>query len=147
MEVRNCKSCGRLYNYIGGSYRNLCPNCINKVEEKFSEVKDYIDEHKNATIPDVSKDCDVRVEQIEHWIREERLYFSEDSPIGIACENCGITIKSGRFCPACKAKMSNVLSELYSGESSKSNRSDVNKDSDRMRYLSKEFIDKVKKIK
>lgn len=144
MEVRNCKSCGRLYNYIGGSYRNLCPNCINKMEDKFNEVKDYIFENKSATIPDISKDCDVRVEQIEHWIREERLYFSEDSPIGIACESCGITIKSGRFCPACKNKMSNVLSDLYSGESSRTK--NVNKDSDKMRYLSKEFIDKVRKL-
>lgn len=147
MEVRNCKSCGRLYNYIGGSYRNLCPNCINKMEDKFTEVKDYIDEHKSATMPDISNDCDVRIEQIEHWIREERLFFSEDSPIGIACESCGITIKSGRFCPACKTKMSNILTDLYNGESSRTNRSNVNKNSEGMRYLSKDFNDKTKKDK
>ena len=40
MEVRNCKSCGRLYNYIGGSYKNLCPNCVNSMEDKFAEVRD-----------------------------------------------------------------------------------------------------------
>jgi flagellar operon protein (TIGR03826 family) len=144
MEVRNCKSCGRLYNYIGGSYRNLCPDCINKIEDKFIEVKDYIQDHKNATMPEISSECDVRIEQIEHWIREERLYFSDDSPIGIACESCGVTIKSGRFCPACKTKMSNVLSDLYSDDS-KNRKSEVKRDSERMRLLSKEFIDKVKK--
>lgn len=41
MEVKNCKNCGRLYNYIGGVYR-LCPECMRKLEEKFQEVKDYI---------------------------------------------------------------------------------------------------------
>ena len=46
MEVKNCKTCGRLYNYIGGVYR-LCPECMRKLEEKFQEVKDYIeDNHK-----------------------------------------------------------------------------------------------------
>ena len=45
MEVRNCKGCGRLYNYIGGSYKNLCPNCIGDMEEKFQEVKKYIEDN------------------------------------------------------------------------------------------------------
>ena len=44
MDVRNCRGCGRLYNYIGGSYRNLCPDCVRKLEEKFDIVKDYIEE-------------------------------------------------------------------------------------------------------
>lgn len=114
MEVRNCKGCGRLYNYIGGAYRNLCPECVNKMEDKFIEVKDYIDENKTATMPMIADNCDVKMEQIERWIREERLFFADDSPIGIACENCGITIKSGRFCPSCKAKMTEDLSSAYS---------------------------------
>ena len=35
MDVRNCRMCGKLYNFIGGPYRNLCPNCIEKMGEKF----------------------------------------------------------------------------------------------------------------
>ena len=49
MDVRNCRGCGRLYNYIGGSYRNLCPDCVRKLEEKFDIVKDYIEENKVIT--------------------------------------------------------------------------------------------------
>ena len=113
MEVRNCRGCGRLYNYIGGSYKNLCPLCINELENKFEEVKEYIEQHKNATMPVISAECGVKIDQIERWVREERLFFADDSPIGIACENCGITIKSGRFCPACKSKMTNEFSQLY----------------------------------
>ena len=56
MEVRNCRGCGRLYNYIGGSYRNLCPECVGKLEDKFQEVKDYIEEHRAATISMISQD-------------------------------------------------------------------------------------------
>ncbi len=136
MEVRNCRGCGRLYNYIGGSYKNLCPDCINKMEDKFNEVKQYIEENKNATMPVVSKECDVRIDQIEKWVREERLAFSEDSPMGIACESCGVTIKSGRFCPACKSKMTNQLNSMYSN-----NQPTVQKnprDRARMRFLEKD---------
>lgn len=146
MEVRNCKQCGRLYNYIGGSYKNLCPDCINKIEDKFIEVKDYIEEHKRATMPEIARECNVKLEQIERWIREERLFFSEDSPIGIECEKCGVTIKSGRFCNACKNRMSNILSDLYSNDPDKY-KTKQSKDSERLKMLSREFIDKVNKEK
>lgn len=116
MDVRNCKMCGKLYNFIGGPYRNLCPNCIEKMEQKFDEVKEYIQEHKSATINEVSEECDVNARQIEQWIREERLMISDDSPIGISCERCGTTIRSGRFCERCKNKIANNLGSMY-GES------------------------------
>ena len=103
MDVRNCRMCGKLYNFIGGPYRNLCPNCIEKMEEKFDEVKEYIEEHKAATINEVSEECDVSSRQIEQWIREERLMIAEDSPIGIRCERC-------------KNKIANNLGSMY-GES------------------------------
>lgn len=113
MDVRNCKQCGRLYNYIGGSYRSLCPDCITKIEEKFDEVKLYIDEHRAAAIHEVSQECDVSVKQIEQWVREERLCFADDSPIGIACECCGKTIKTGRYCDDCKNLLANQLGSVY----------------------------------
>ena len=94
MEVKNCKNCGRLYNYIGGVYR-LCPECMRKLEEKFQEVKDYIEDNPRADMREISEKCDVSTRQIEQWIREERLSFSDDSPIGIACEVCGATIRLG----------------------------------------------------
>ena len=147
MEVRNCKSCGRLYNYIGGSYKNLCPDCVNKMEDKFGEVREYIEKNRSATMPMISQDCEVRMEQIERWIREERLFFSEDSPIGIDCENCGITIKSGKYCPACKSKMTNVLSDLYNDKSNQSKRAKSDVESERNKFLSSEFVDKINRQK
>ena len=87
-----------------------------KLEERFDEVKEYIEEHKAATINEVSEECDVSSRQIEQWIREERLMIAEDSPIGIRCERCGATIRSGRFCERCKNKIANNLGSMY-GES------------------------------
>lgn len=138
MEVRNCRQCGRLFNYIGGSYSNLCPNCIKKIEEKFSEVKEYIEEHKDATMVEISEACDVSTRQIEKWIREERLCFSPDSTIGIECEMCGATIKSGRYCEKCKSKISNELGGIYKNRKPENNvgASAYSKNA-KMRYLDK----------
>lgn len=134
MDVRNCRSCGRLYNYIGGSYRSLCPNCIDALEEKFQEVKTYIQDNITATIGQISENCDVSVKQIEQWVREERLLFSEDSPIGIACELCGKTIKTGRFCESCKSTMVNQLGSVYKTSSTDFSRKDKGA---KMRFLDK----------
>lgn len=108
MDVRNCRSCGRLYNYMEGM--PICPLCKEKLEEKFIQVKEYIRENKDATISEIAEANDVKISQIEKWIREERLTFADDSPLGVKCENCGAMIKTGRFCKKCKDTMASDLS-------------------------------------
>jgi flagellar operon protein (TIGR03826 family) len=135
MDVRNCKQCGRLFNYIGGQYRNLCPACTRALEDKFMEVKQYIEDNKQAQMNEISEACDVSVRQLEQWVREERLRFSEDSPIGIACEMCGATIKSGRFCEACKSSLANQLDNAYAKPIAAHSDKKAARDSARMRFL------------
>lgn len=137
MDVRNCRQCGRLYNYVGGSYRNLCPDCIKSIENKFEEVKAYIEENRTATISDVSSDCEVPVKQIEQWIREERLCFADDSPIGIECEVCGKTIKTGRYCDSCKSTMIDQFGGMYKSAEPAARKGNTTT-SARMRYLDRQ---------
>ena len=83
MEIRNCRACGRMFSYIeGGSF--LCPACQAELEDKFQVAKKYIRENAGASIQEVAEAADVSVKQIEKWIREERLAFADDSPVGIA---------------------------------------------------------------
>lgn len=107
MDVRNCKSCGRMFNYIGSP---TCPTCEKELENKFQEVRKYVREHKDATITVVAEENDVSVNQIKRWVRQERLAFTDASQVGLECENCGAMIRTGRFCDNCKAKMTNELS-------------------------------------
>lgn len=107
MEVVTCKSCGRLFNHISGP--RVCPGCAKKLEEKFVEVKKYVRENPNVGIHELSKEMEVSVNQINRWVREERLVFSDDSPVGLPCEGCGATIKTGRFCNNCKSQLSTGL--------------------------------------
>jgi flagellar operon protein (TIGR03826 family) len=113
MEVRNCKQCGRLFNYIGGAYHNLCPACVDKMEAKFQEVKQYVEDNPGCTMDDITENYGVSTGQIQRWIREERLCFTDDSPIGIGCEGCGKMIKSGRYCPECRTSMEKQMGSLY----------------------------------
>ena len=63
MEVRNCKGCGRLFNYLQG--QPLCPACVADLEEKFQQVKMFLRENPNATLKVVSEENDVYVKQIK----------------------------------------------------------------------------------
>ena len=58
MNVRNCKMCGKIFNYVVGPV--ICPRCREAREEKFQEVKKYIDEHRGADILEVSEECEDR---------------------------------------------------------------------------------------
>lgn len=111
MEVKNCKECKRLFNYIGGP--RLCPDCKAKLEEKFLEVKRFIEDNKNAPIAVVSEEMNVSVQQINQWVREERLIFAEGSAVVLDCESCGAPIRTGRFCEKCKGEMANRLGGIY----------------------------------
>lgn len=107
MEIISCKNCGRLFNYLHGP--RVCPACAKKLEDKFLEVKKYVRENPHVDIHELSTVMEVSISQINRWVREERLVFSDDSPVGIPCENCGATIKTGRFCDSCKMQLQNGL--------------------------------------
>ena len=110
MDVRNCKKCTKLFNYLGG--QPLCPECIKELDSKFDEVKAYVYEHPRESIQVVSEACDVSVAQIKRWVREERLAFSEESQMGLGCESCGRMIRTGRFCDICKSEMQKSFDSL-----------------------------------
>ena len=134
MDVRSCRNCGRLFNYLQG--QPICPACRNKLEKKFEEVKEYIRSHESASIQQISEDTEVSVKQIKQWVREERLTFSSKSPVGIECESCGAMIRTGRFCDKCKNNMANTLQQMYATAPA-APKKQKGKDKDRMRFLDK----------
>ena len=108
MELRTCRMCGKLFNYIGRT-TPFCPKCMKEIEEKFDLCKKYIKENPGANVHTVSEQTGVSVKMIKPWVREERLIFSDSSLVGIECESCGANIRMGRFCSKCKQTLSNNL--------------------------------------
>ena len=134
MNIRNCRKCGCIFNYINGSI--LCQACKEKMEVKFQEVKEYVREHPGVGIPEVSAACDVEAAQIQAWLREERLEVTEGSAIYLSCEGCGAPIRSGRYCDKCKNTLtSDLKSVMRTNKPVQVQRKPAEKDNPKMRYL------------
>ena len=133
MNVKNCRNCGKIFNYIGGL--PICPACREAADKKFSEVKDYVRDNKGASIKAVSEACDVDEAQIRQWVREERLVFDTESGIGVVCESCGVVIPSGRLCDKCKAELVSGLSAAGRRPVAPTQQATSARDSARMRFL------------
>lgn len=135
MNVRNCKKCGRIFNYVAGP--PICPNCRAEQEELFQKTKSYIQDNKEASVYQVAEECEVDIQQLKQWIREERLEFADGSAIGVSCEKCGKSIKTGRFCEKCKAEMANGLNEVLESNKPKKEmpKPQNPKDNPKMRFL------------
>ena len=77
MDVRNCKNCGKLFQYVG---KPLCPACNKKLEDKFFEVRDYIYENPTANMSQVSEEMEVPIQQIKKLslIHISAMYFKRN---------------------------------------------------------------------
>lgn len=137
MNVKNCRGCGRLFNYIAGPF--LCPVCREGMEKKFHLVKEYIRENPGAGIQQVSEECEVETSWINQWLREERLELTEGSPLMLTCMSCGELIRSGKYCEKCKLNIANGFKSAMRGQKPQVEYPSQRRSADsRMRYLDRE---------
>ncbi|HHY40379.1 MAG TPA: MerR family transcriptional regulator [Syntrophaceticus sp.] len=106
MELKNCPQCGKVFARIS---RDLCPDCIAQEDEIIKQIQQYLDEHHNATITDISEGTGIPTDKIIVLLQEGRLITRENSGL-LKCERCGKSIPRGRFCSEC----STTLSKLFS---------------------------------
>ena len=66
MDVRNCRKCGKMFNYIG---KPMCPSCMQELEDTFEKVKQYVQDNPTANITQVADENEVSVNQIRTWIK------------------------------------------------------------------------------
>ena len=137
MDVRTCRRCRKLFNYVAG--QPICPVCREELENLFQNVKKYLADNRNASINDVAEACEVDAQQIRQWVREERLQFSSEMAAGFGCERCGIGIRSGRFCDKCKIEMTKSFNDVIRkpAHESSSEISNTGKRESRMRFIDK----------
>lgn len=134
MNVRNCRKCGRLFNYVAGY--QMCQACKDALEGKFQEVKEYIREHRGVGINEVAEVCDVEPSLIQQWLREERLELTEDSGIMLACESCGALIRCGKYCDKCRMQLTNSFNSILQGRKPAEPERKIQRSADaRMRFL------------
>lgn len=118
--ILQCKQCRRLYQSISAA--PYCPHCVEKLEKKFELVKNYIYEHPNANVVEISEETGVSEKDIFYFLKEGRLSISEDNGM-LLCESCGHSITTGRYCEACNKKLERELSASVNESMQKLNQS------------------------
>lgn len=108
MNVKNCTRCGKIYNYDGFK---VCPTCRKDDEKDFQKVKEYLYENPGANIPAVSEATEVEAKKIIDFLRAGRLEITDDSNLILECENCGTSIRTGRFCDKCSSGLQRELGQ------------------------------------
>jgi flagellar operon protein (TIGR03826 family) len=136
-DIRNCRKCGKIYNYLGGP--PICSVCRQEEEEDFQRVKKYLYENPGASMTQVSTELDISIEKIKRFLKEGRLEIAgDDGNLVLECENCGKSIKSGRYCAECErmlaASFKSAADQMRIGLNQQ-----LKEKSFGMRYLNKEY--------
>lgn len=142
-DVRNCRKCGKIFSYLGGP--PICPACKQVDEEDFKRIKEYLYKNPGAGLNQVSVELEIGVEKIKRFLKEGRLEIvSEEGNMFLECENCGKSIKSGRFCDDCEKDLAaNLKSTADQMKNDLDGMSDSARKAIGMRYLNKEFGKKI----
>jgi flagellar operon protein (TIGR03826 family) len=137
-DVRNCRRCGKIFTYMGGT--PFCQACRQADEEDFKKVKDYLYKNPGANLTQVSVELDISVEKIRRFLKDGRLeIMSDEGNMFLECENCGKAIKSGRFCDECERDLAaGFKSTADQMKTDLEHSSELAKKAVGMRYLNKE---------
>ncbi len=136
-DVRNCRKCGKIFNYLGGA--PVCSVCKELDEKDFKRVKEYLYENPGATLTSVSMELDISVEKIRRFLKEGRLeIIGDDGNLILECEKCGKSIKSGRLCAECERGLASDLRSTASQLKDDIGKSVSSNKGIGMRYLNKE---------
>lgn len=103
MELANCRRCGDLYQSTGARF---CSACLKLEEEEYHMVRQYIREHPDAPVLQVSQATGVSTTRIYEFVRKGKLIaHSTESDLAVECASCGARIVSGRLCDKCQAAL------------------------------------------
>lgn len=111
-NLTHCRRCRRLFMRVT---RNVCPRCVQEIEQEFLLCYQYLRDHPGATVTEIHEGTGVSIKQIEEFVKEGRFQFASGSHLDYSCERCGRRIKQGRFCKECNRDLFQELSSVTEG--------------------------------
>lgn len=119
LKLDNCRRCGRLFSSAGVE---ICPECIEKEEEQYALLKEFLLENPRATVSEASKATGVPAGVITDFLRrgllaQVNLVLNTE----LVCRICKAPVPSGFVvCPECQRKLQAPLRarEAQAAESS-----------------------------
>ncbi len=109
-NVAICKKCKKMFHNISDVL--ICPQCMEKLEEDYKRVREYLDDNPRATKHEIAKACQVEAGQIEQWFREGKFQYVVGTSVRIPCEKCGAMISSGNLCEKCAKNKEEIIQDL-----------------------------------
>lgn len=107
MNYHNCPSCGRLV--MGQSEGELlCKRCAIEEGDPYKRVRDYVYDHRGATVLETEAATGVSRSLIMKYVKEGRISLMEDRSILNICKDCGVAIDYGEYCRTCKGNIGEV---------------------------------------
>lgn len=103
LNIKKCKECGKIFQFMG---KELCPDCLQKMDDWFVAIRDYLDEHPNARISELSEQLEIREKVILDFIKQGRIELREAV---LRCVHCGRPIVTGDMCDDCRANIGGQL--------------------------------------
>lgn len=110
-DIRQCKYCNKLYNYIGNK---LCPDCVKLMDEAQIKVRDYLYEHPGADVKTISEGAELDERTVLFLLKEGILNVNHGSGIdsGLRCSVCGKPISAGKMCEGCRTSLGRSLNSV-----------------------------------
>ena len=101
-RVERCRVCGGLFGYLA---RGVCGGCLERQEQDYERVRDYVRERRGAGVAEVAAAAEVDEAQVVAWVREGRLETLSGVPAPATCELCGSPTKGGARCADCNRRL------------------------------------------
>lgn len=111
MNLKSCRICKKLFKTVNEN-DDVCPACRVSSEETFQLIKQYLQEYPGTALPILSEETGVPIYVIEHYLKQERIEVSPNSPIMLCCNKCGAQIVTGMYCDACGRTLANELKKI-----------------------------------
>lgn len=110
---RQCVKCDGRYVFQGYG-RYVCEGCGDERYDDFGKIRKFLDEHGPSPAVVIAEGTGVQIAKINRFLRQGRMEIMDGSGEYITCEKCGQSIRYGRFCPTCAAKLTKNMSVVIS---------------------------------
>ncbi len=77
MDVKVCLRCKRLFESTTELQGSVCSSCYEEHEADFRKARDYIRNNPNASIFEVSQACEIELQYLKEWLKENRIVYQD----------------------------------------------------------------------
>ncbi|TDF99276.1 flagellar protein [Paenibacillus piri] len=113
LMVANCPGCGKVFQK---NLRNLCMDCVKKLEHEYEACYRYLLSNRKAATSDLSHATGVPESTIFSWIKDRRLSAIDYPNLTYPCNSCGGPIRQESLCQPCRNRLTRDIQEMRDKE-------------------------------